>query len=258
LEAIGILNDIHIPFHSKSALDVALTILEDIYKEKTLSTIILNGDVGDFYGVNLHGKMPSDMSIKNTIKDEIYQVNKFLDHICKRFKNVEIVFIEGNHETRLLRYIVKKCPELFDMFSIPELFKLKERKIKFVPYGRNQLYKIPETNLFVRHSPYSYGVNCAYSTLTKKFTNLIFGCTHRGQSVTLKTANQEERYACANRCLIDFDSPIFNYMDSDNWSHGFSVVYKDKSKWFNKEVIIKKGIAMFNGYQYIGDNDFEF
>ena len=258
IEARLILNDIHIPAHDPAALDIALSVGSTLHQKNCLKEIILNGDILDFFNVKFHPVSPHDFGITTTIKDEIYLGNKFLDHLAARFPGTEITLLAGNHEDRLSRFLAQKAPDIFDLIAMPALLKLDERGIEYVPYGRHQLYRIAGTDLFCRHSPYSYAIHCAYNCITKKFINLIFGCTHRYQEIKLKDGEGKEKYACSNACLIDFEHPIFNYMSTDNWAKGFSVIYTDGGWWQNTHVKIKDGRTVFDGHEYHGSKDFDF
>ena len=67
--------DCHIPWHDKAAYTVMLTIAKDLNeKVKPLDQINIMGDFADFHGVKLHPKMPYEMSLKETLRDEIRQV----------------------------------------------------------------------------------------------------------------------------------------------------------------------------------------
>lgn len=258
MEATVIINDVHIPAHDPAAVDIALSVAATLFEKGILRELILNGDIADFWNLKFHDMAPHEYGIRTTIKDDIYLVNKFLDHCQNRFPGVKITYIEGNHEYRLPRYLMKHAPGLFEMMTVPELFKLEERGIEFIPYVRNQLYTIEGTNLNVRHSPYSYSIHCAHACITKKFINLIFGCTHRYQESKLKAGDHNYYYACSNGCLIDFEHPIFGYMNTDNWSKGFSVVYTDGEWWQNNHVEIRDNRAVFAGYEFIGLKSFDF
>jgi hypothetical protein len=258
IDAYAIINDVHIPAHSPACLDVTLSVLDMLHSAGVLKEIILNGDIADFFNIKLHPVMPHEFGIKTTIKDEIYLVNKFLDHLQMRYPEATIMFLSGNHEDRLDRYLCKKAPEIFDMMTVPELFKLEDRGIDHMPYGRGQLYQIGETDLFCRHSPYSYSVHCAHACLVKKFINLIFGCTHRFQEMKLKDGTGVEKYACSNASLIDFDNPMFNYMPTDNWANGFSIAFVEKEWWQNQHIKINDKQTVFGGYKFKGSDKFDF
>ena len=248
-----IIPDMHIPNHSNIACDVMFSIVKDLPR---LDEIVMLGDIADFYGVSLHDMLPECMSLKQRMKDEIYQVNKFFDYL-ETFK-VPIKWLAGNHLKRLQKYIVKKAPKLFDFITIEDLFLLESRSLfQYHPFTRNQLVKVLDTTLYARHQPYSQGVNCAMSTIQKKQISLIFGHTHRLQSVTKKRGDQTfiSAYSCG--CLIDFESPVFAYADTDDWQHCFAVVYQyseNPEDYLVQLIEIKNGTAIYNNNLYRGEN----
>ena len=75
-----VIPDMHIPNHSNIAMDTMFSIVKDLPR---LDEIVLLGDVADYYGVSLHDVLPETFGIKQKMKDEVYEVNKFLDYIEK-------------------------------------------------------------------------------------------------------------------------------------------------------------------------------
>lgn len=54
-------------------------------------------------------------------------------------------------------------------------------------------------------------------------------------------------------CLIDFNSPVFSYMDTDDWAQGFAIVYQfgeDPQDYIIDFINIKNGKAVYNGFVY--------
>lgn len=249
-----IVPDTHFPNHSKKALSTMFEVVDDL---PHLDEIVLLGDVPDFYGVSLHDVLPECLTLKQTMKDEIYQVNKFLDFLESKY-NKPTKWLEGNHTKRLMRYITKKAPALFDFIDAQTLFKLDERQnIEYHPFTRNQLCRVLGTNLYARHQPYNQGVNCALGTIQKKQISLIFGHTHRVQTAIKKRGDKSfiSAYSCG--CLIDFDSPVFAYADVDDWAHAFGIVYQyseDPEDYIVHIVEIKNGKAIYNGNLYEGED----
>jgi len=120
-----VISDIHYPYEDKNAIKAFLKFLKD----NEVHTVILNGDILDMYDVSSFDKSP----------DRIQGLQKELDKAQKLFKdiraikpNVRIVFIKGNHEYRLERYLMKH-PELFslDALKLPNLLNLKDFNIEY-------------------------------------------------------------------------------------------------------------------------------
>jgi UDP-2,3-diacylglucosamine pyrophosphatase LpxH len=92
------INDLHIPFHDKKALEVFNLFLKDFKPDQ----LVIAGDLLDFYQLSSFDKDPMR---RFTIQDEIdvcYEVLKEFKELCPN-----IHFIKGNHEDRLRRFLWK-------------------------------------------------------------------------------------------------------------------------------------------------------
>lgn len=245
---VGIIPDCHIPYEDKRAYQLMLDVFKD---SPALEAIYILGDYADFYSVSSHGKSPW---VKNLLKDELYEVHSRLKELRKLFPKKRIVYIEGNHEFRLARYIEKNCPDLFDLIGCEELLKLNEYEIEFVPYGPNQFVQVEHANLYARHEPISGGVHVAHGTVTKAMRSVIFGHTHRIQESQIVSIDGDNFRGISSGWLGDTSSDIFNYVKSHHqWAHGFSLVtiLKDGS-WFNQLCHIINYKCQANGFLYEG------
>lgn len=258
--------DCHIPWQSKAAFNITLRIIKDVHDTYGLDEVNILGDFLDFFHVTLHPKMPSHFNIKQTFKDEIYIGNQCIDQIdeiTSRAKKKR--FIEGNHEYRLVRYLTKNAPALFDMVTVPELLKLEKRNWDFIPFGKKQLVSCMDSDYHLRHQPYSGSKHCAASTVDKKYTSLGFGHTHRRQTYTTTDALGKEFIGRSLGWLGDRLAAPFDYMDTDTWAMSFEVVFKHEGMLHPVMVDIKYNIetqsyqALFDGKLYIeeGTNPYD-
>lgn len=167
-----IIPDSHIPYHHQKAIDLVFQMAKDT---EGLEEIVILGDFADFYAVNAHGKHPGLMHV---LQDEVNEVNRILDVIDTEFPNAKKVYIEGNHEYRLERYLYKNAPALFGVTQWDLLFKLNQRpNWKSVNYGPMQYHRVLGCNLFARHEPYS--MSSAKASLAGCGSNLVYGHVHR-------------------------------------------------------------------------------
>jgi len=253
----AVIPDMHCPYHDKKAVDVMFQILKDLPLE-TLQELTILGDLADFYNLSLHPKLPDGLSIKDRFKDEVYECHKLLDRFDELpFKRK--VYLEGNHEDRFWRYYCKKAPEVWDVADYRELLRLEERGYEWVKFSRSnkgstgQLHRIMDCDLWSRHRPYSGGKHTAAGSIDAKHLSVIFGDTHRVQRIIKKRGDGSYIEALSCGCLIDFESEVFSYMDTDNWAQGFALVY-----WFSEDpqdyiidfINIKNGKAVYHGNLY--------
>lgn len=167
--------DIHGPFEDKRAVNLFLDVVEDL----GISGMIINGDLLDFYALNSYG--PKDPRVHQSLEDEFYWGQEFISDLRKRFPKLKIVFVFGNHEDRLDRFVMKNCKAFMNFLQLDKMLRLKEHNIEWIPY--NERYQIGKTNLFVQHSPPSYSENAAATSMKKKIDqDHIWNCTHRPDS----------------------------------------------------------------------------
>ena len=99
-----VIPDCHIPYHDERAYNLMIQVAQDLGH---IDEIVILGDYADFYAINSHGKDPD---IQHLLEDEVYEVIEKLKQLNKLFPTAKKVFICGNHEYRLDRYIKNRCP----------------------------------------------------------------------------------------------------------------------------------------------------
>lgn len=208
-----ILNDLHIPYHDEKSINLAL----NYAASKKVDTIILNGDVVDFYSISSFSRKPD----KIFLQDEIKVTDKFLSTLRKGFKNQKIYFKIGNHENRLEKFI-NNVPELFNLenIKIDSLFDFKNKRINLVE--DKKIMTVGKMNIIHGHE-----IRCSSSlylakNMLKKFDdNVCFGHFHRSDEfveVDLYN-NRLESFAIGSLCDNSPDYCAFN-----NWNTGFGLI----------------------------------
>src|ERR1035437_5383082 len=217
LEKILFIPDCHIPYHDLDAFNLMLK-AGKIFKPD--HTVIL-GDFADFYGVSSHSKDPN-RALK--LKEEIESVKKALDQV-KTLKAKNNVFVSGNHEDRLERYLRDRAPELFNFISIPKILELKEKGFSYTP--KKQAYKIGKLN--VTHDTGVAGRFAHYKALDTFQHNVIIGHTHRIGYAVEGDAQGQRHLGAMFGWLGDVNE--IDYMHQvkarKEWSLGFGIGYLD-------------------------------
>lgn len=241
-----IIPDCHIPYEDKRAYDLMLKVAKDIDPDE----IVVLGDYADFYAINAHGK---DAAIKTgVLQDEVHEVVMRLKQLKLLFPNAKRVFIEGNHEYRLARYINARCPDLYGVFDTKSVLELGILGYEFVPYGPNQKYRVLGSKLIARHEPLAGGKHVAQNTVEKAMHSVIFGHTHRIQEAQVVTIDGQNYRGISSGWLGDVKHPIFGYVKGHHqWAHAFSVVnVLDDGTWLNSLVHIINYKCYYDGYIY--------
>jgi len=118
--------DIHFPFHSEEVIEMALMHA----KERDANTLLLGGDIVDFYELSHFSKEPRIA----TFREEREMFWQFIDAVRQLMPNIKIIWLEGNHERRYEKYLMTKAPEIYDTeeFNLDILFKCGELGIEYI------------------------------------------------------------------------------------------------------------------------------
>jgi len=225
---ILVISDPHIPYHYKQGLDLAI----NTGVKEGADTVVLNGDFLDMYQISRFDRSPD----KRPVAKEIETGIRVLEYIRKKYPDQEIIFVEGNHEERLSKYINKNS-ELFGIpeIQLPNLLKLKEFGIKFI----NEKRFLKAGKLIICHGHElglsSGGVNPARTTLLKTFTNCLFGHFHKTSEYITSKLDGSVLGCWSTGHLSD---PHPKYMPVNMWNWGFAFVEMDgqQFKVHNKKI----------------------
>lgn len=224
-------SDCHHPFVDKAAWKLLL----DVGRSLKPHIIVIHGDFFDFYSVSRHLLDPQ-MDFK-TWKDEMNEARVGLDELMSVVPHKEIVYLEGNHEKRLLKYVQEKAPKLSGLFKNEEVMGLP-REIKYIPYGQNGKYNIG--NLVCVHGSRA-GENPAASMVKKFRSSVIFGHTHKIQEYHINNAHGEDFVALNIGWLGDQRKAADYIQDISDWTLGFGITYhKSNGHFFHQLIQIYK------------------
>jgi UDP-2,3-diacylglucosamine pyrophosphatase LpxH len=238
-----IIPDTHLPYEDKPAYNLMLKVGKILAPDE----IVILGDYLDCLPVTAHPKDPDSDSL---IVNEIDYANNKLDELDSLFPKAKKVFLFGNHEFRIERYIRDNAPALFGTIKLEKLLKLDKRKNwKHLDYNYHQSYKILNSYLYARHEP--FGANpkaCAQRAMT----SIVYGHVHQIEEAQVASGTNRnlKHVAFCPGWLGNTKDKAFNYLKGNpNWSLGFGIVYVDsKTKQFSHQIIrIIDGKAFFNG-----------
>jgi len=244
------MNDLHIPFHDPQAVQIVL----DIAKHEEIDELIINGDFGDFWNCSRY--VPNTLDMQTNLEDELNAIKEMLTGIRKLLPDIKIMFINGNHEKRLDKFIIEKCPELWNLFTLKVFCDFEKLKIDHIPY--NDAYQVGKSNLYVQHSPPSYGENGARTSLLKKVDrSFIYGCSHRMQHASI-TGSNNNVYNCwfngwlGSTTLTDEHRDVFSYAKGhENWQQCFILINLiDEVEYHVQQVPIINGRCVVNNILY--------
>lgn len=223
-----VMSDIHFPYQDNKAIKAALNFI----KTNPVDTIILNGDILDFYDVSSFDKDPARI---NSLQEEINLAQKFFKKLRDLLPNGRIVFIAGNHDGDRLERYLKKHPELYslDALKLPNLLGLDKHNIEFYrDEFRLGSLKIIHGDIVRKFSGYT-----ARAELEKHDTSGISGHSHRLSCYYYRTPERYLAwYECGCLCQLNPE-----YIKSPNWSQGFLYGYVEKDSFVVTPIPIVDG-----------------
>lgn len=210
------ISDVHAPFHDKRAVETVLKVARDLRP----GILIINGDFADFLSVSGHRKDPNE---ERDLKRELGGCNAVLDAIDAAVGKCIKVFVGGNHEDRLPRYLADNAPALANMLQIGELLQLEKRGYAYTPY--KDWTKIGK--LHVTHESGRSGKHAHLATLAYFQGNVIQGHTHR-IAVAYSGNARGDKHVCAMFGHLADEKKIgyaYKAQMRADWQHGFGVGY---------------------------------
>lgn len=191
LQRVLFVPDVHRPFHDKGAWRLMLRAARD-FKPHIL---VILGDFADFMAVSSHSKDPRR---RTQLPAEVANANRGLDEL-DALGAKEKVFLGGNHEDRLRRYLQDKAPELFGLVDIPDLFALHRRGWEYVPYKEHRRLG----RAWLTHDVGTAGRYAAFAALNMYGHSIISAHTHRMAYIVEGTPLGEARVSATFGWLGD-------------------------------------------------------
>lgn len=213
-----VIPDSHIPFEDLQAWELLLLVAHRVRPR----IVVLLGDFLDCYGFSFYEKHPAMGDLAELYDREISCAKMRIMQLEKLGAG-KYVYLEGNHEFRLKKYIAKFAPALRNRLALPGELGLSNAW-EWVPFTKCQRYEIPRTNVWCRHVPPVGGA--AQNVAKQSGATTIYGHTHQIQEGTFvsKLTRQKIRAINAGN-LVDESHMVFDYTElQPDWSKGFALV----------------------------------
>lgn len=227
---VGVLSDIHVPYHSMNAIICAIKHL----REEQIDCLILNGDIFDFYAISRHEK-------EKDLRDfprEIEMGRNFLQKIRDLFPLIPIYYKMGNHENRWQRYLNEQAEEFSQLHEMQfeQFFRLDKLAMIYVPDWQG--IELADLLILHGHELMAGGMNPSQSTFNKTFCNTLIGHVHRTTSTTKKNGFKEFFHTYSAGCLTQLSPKYYPFAQHNN---GFAVVEIEEGKTKVSNIMIKDG-----------------
>lgn len=201
----------------------------------------LLGDIADFYDISRFDKNPNRRVVLGVEIEFTREV--ILSELRAAAPRARIVWLEGNHENRLKRYLWSRAPELASLpgLDMRSLFRLESLKIQY----QNANLEIGDIQMTHGHMARKHSGQTAKAMLDDYGTSVIHNHTHRLGAV-YKTDRGGEYVAFENGCLCALDPEYIPGVP--NWQQGFSVGWVLESGRFHfEQIAILDGKFIYGG-----------
>ena len=230
LKKIGILSDIHVPFHSLEALTCAIKYL----REQEIDCLYLNGDTFDFYSISRHEK-------EKDLRDfprEIEMARNFLQKLRDIFPTIPIYFKAGNHENRFQRYLFSQAEEFAGLHELQfdKFFRMDHLKIEWVEDWQGM--EMGDLLVCHGHEIMAGGMNPSQTTFNKTFCNTLIGHVHRTTSTIKKNGFKKFIHSYSTGCLTHLSPKYYPFAQHN---HGFALVEIKDGLSKVQNIMIKDG-----------------
>ncbi len=206
------LSDIHIPYHSKEAVEAAVAYGRKLKPD----VVLLNGDTMDFYRCS---RYQQDLR-KRTLTQELMTGREFLGWIRGRFPKSRIIYKLGNHDQRWDNFVWNRGPEIFD-FDHMQLHNA-------LHFDKHGIERVDDNAVMAGLLPILHGheigrgvfspVNAARGLfLRTKHTGAI-GHFHTSSSHAESDMWHKQTVTWSQGCLCDLTP---EYARVNRWNHGF-------------------------------------
>lgn len=224
--------DTHCPNHDKAAYGLMLQVAKDLKPD----LVVYLGDFFDCEGTASH-KKTNPLRDPGLLKDELKEGRELLSETEEACKAKKYIFMQGNHEWRIERYIAENAPRLGGLYSSREILCIPT-DYGYFPYGQENYYRIGR--LTVTHG-YLAGENPAASTVKKFRSSVLMGHVHKIQEYHISNIHGEDWVGLCPGWLGDQRKAAEYMKGVSDWSLGFAVTYhKDNGDFFHQLVHIKK------------------
>lgn len=241
-------SDTHAPFEDQTAIDIACQIIADEQPD----ILVHLGDLVDFYSISKYEKDPTRRIL---LQDELEAAARVLGKFDQSVsKSARKIFVPGNHEERLSKYIKHNAPALAGVphLQLNNLLGLENLGWEYIEHDLELFpeFLIKHGDLVRQNSGYS-----ARGEIDRSWMSGISGHTHRLALYTytpklrhLRT--QQPAFWVENGCLCTLDPEWM--ADSPNWQQGFTILHFYDHEIIPEFVHIVFGKAIHRGKLYKG------
>jgi predicted phosphodiesterase len=231
-EKVGVMNDIHVPYHNIPAVTAAI----DFLKKSEINALFLNGDVLDIHPLSYFERDPK----AKRFNEELDTMKRLFEILQKELK-CKIYFKFGNHEERYDKFLLQKAHELVGVEEF-ELENIVKRRFDCEVIRDKRL-------VIINGLPYVHGhefgrgvfspVNAARGLFNQAKHSAVKGDCHTTSEHTETDVMGKIMTTYSVGALCDLNP---KWLPLNKWNHGVAVQHNSgKNKYLLENRRIFKG-----------------
>jgi len=242
---ILVLSDVHHPEHDRK---VWATILE-LAKDVQPSEVMLLGDFLEMASVSAHGGAELEKLTEDFMagKKALRELREVVGPDCR------ITYLEGNHESRLTRFLMMKAPSLRDSLSYDVGLELQALDVDWVPEHKQPVSRgdvdFTHGHQDLRERPSKFHSGKMVDVYGRPERTVIYGHTHKPQMFTRPTVGGYAMafgLGCARTLM-----PGWLHGQQAGWVHQIALVYLTPAgRGYVYPITFRHGQAVWNGRLY--------
>lgn len=231
-----ILPDAHCPYHDRMILE-DLIIGEVLPRYKPYGVIIL-GDWFDNYSISRFVKNPTRLrGLQKELEIGFKLLKPFEDCGAK-----DLVFIEGNHENRLPKFLAERAPEVYEI--VLDWWAKRFKEWKYVQYMEDTTIG----KLFITHDVGRCGEHSTKQSLHDYQDNVVIGHNHLLDYIVRANAHGKAHVGASFGWLGDTDKIDYRHRMKcrKDWVHGMGtmVLRDDGIVHVTPHPVVKKSVEI--------------
>lgn len=258
------------PTHDEDALDIALAITAQVNPDMVVM-------VGDNLDMPEFGKYRLSSAYAMTTQASIDRATTMCAQVRAAAPNAEIYWIAGNHEERIVNYVIDNAkaafglkrgntPESWPVLSVPYLCRFDDYGVQYVPgYPAGKVWINQRIKVIHGDKVRSNG-STAHSFLGSQKTSVIYGHIHRREwaersredwdgAKTIMAASpgtlaRTDGMVPSTKGGIDLDGRPLTIVE--DWQQGLAVVHYEEGdgEFWYEQIAIHNKRAYYNGKVY--------
>jgi len=249
-----------VPFHDRRALDLFYQLAAYLQPD----VILFDGDWND--GPELTDKFVRSAELRGLVQPAVEEGHWYRRRIREACQDSQMIEMEGNHEIRLLNYVINNflaatdlrradCVELGPVLSWPYLLALDALGIEWIGgYPDNEFWL---GVLRVIHGDTVSNVpgGTARKIIEDSEESVLFGHIHRRESASMTKWGRDGARTIEARsvgCLCKIGGGVPARSDRNNWQQSMAIIDYTESEYSITDIEIRDGRAIYNGQIFEG------